>query len=235
MELIAENVSRIKGILHKYNETKALNTLEQWKQIKKILEDHKDDISNYHYLMAPEWNVFRLMGMERYEVAFHTPFLYELLIPYGSHGQGSLFLNTFLLMVAGFSEDEIGHPNWHVRREHEYIDLRIVNGVLRKAVFIENKIDTKAHSGQLSHYFDLWKNNYPEGGAFIYLTIDGMKPPEEGFDPNCSDTRGELENSLLLRSYRMDIHNWLESILERIKSEKVKQSIIQYINTIENL
>ncbi|MBV9531288.1 MAG: PD-(D/E)XK nuclease family protein, partial [Bradyrhizobium sp.] len=41
---------------------------------------------------APRHNIFRLLGLQRSEVNLHSPLLRDLLDPYGSHGQGTLFL-----------------------------------------------------------------------------------------------------------------------------------------------
>jgi hypothetical protein len=50
--------------------------------------------------VAPEHNVFRLLGLEHAEVMLHSRFLADLLDPYGSHAQGSLFLRGFFNLLA---------------------------------------------------------------------------------------------------------------------------------------
>ena len=232
--LTIESLNSLRESLYKFKKQDVAIMLDKYHNIKNTLKSHRSEIIKYHRSTAPEWNVFRIMGMERYEVAFHTPFLSELISPHGTHGQGRLFLDSFLRMIGGFSEDEITHPNWYVWRETQSIDLRVANDLLQKAVFIENKIDTDAHSGQLSRYYVLWRKNYPKGGAFIYLTIDGVKPPDSGFDPLLPPTRVEIETNLQLLSYKVHIKTWLESILDSIEPEKLKQSVIQYIETINN-
>jgi len=42
------------------------------------------------------FNVFKILGVEAYEVGTHSAFLSELLSPQGTHGQGSTFLKLFL-------------------------------------------------------------------------------------------------------------------------------------------
>jgi hypothetical protein len=235
--LTTENFILLRESVYKFKKHNTIIMLGKYHNIKNILHAHRSEIERDHRSNAPDWNVFRVMGMERYEVTFHTPFLSELLSPHGTHGQGRLFLEYFLRMVGSFSEDEITHPNWYVWREMESIDLRIANDLLQKAVFIENKIDTDAHSGQLSRYYVLWRKSYPKGGVFVYLTIAGVKPPDSGFDPSLPPTRIEIETNLKLLSYKIDIKTWLETIIDSniIKPEKLKQSVIQYIETINNL
>lgn len=233
--LTIESFTLLRESFYKIKNKNAAIMMDKYHNIKNILQSHRSEIEKDHRSNAPAWNVFRLMGMERYEVDFHTPFLSELLSPHGTHGQGRLFLESFLRMIGGFSEDEITHPNWNIWRETERIDLRIANALLQKSVFIENKIDTDAHSGQLSTYYVLWKESYSKGGAFIYLTINGVKPSGSGFDPKCPWTQDEIETNLKLLSYKADIKTWLENILGSIEPEKLKQSVIQYIETINNL
>src|SRR2546423_13058712 len=45
---------------------------------------------------APDFNVFRVLGVMRHEVTTHSSMLAELLDPSGSHGQGWLFLESFV-------------------------------------------------------------------------------------------------------------------------------------------
>jgi len=49
--------------------------------------------------MAPNFNVFRLLKFERYEIKLHTRLLRELLNPAGSHGQGNRFLRSFMELI----------------------------------------------------------------------------------------------------------------------------------------
>ena len=44
---------------------------------------------------APQFNLFHLLGVAKAEVTTHTALLANLLNPAGSHGQGTLFLETF--------------------------------------------------------------------------------------------------------------------------------------------
>jgi len=183
---------------------------------------------------APEFNVFSILDRGHLEVLTHTPFLAELLNPRGTHGQKGLFLRCFLRKILNYSPAEASDPNWYVIKEYEYVDLRIFNYSIRKAIFIENKIYTDAHSGQLSRYFSLWKNHYFENGAFIYLTPDGKAPNEAGFD-DLVWKKDEIMKVLLCLSYKEDICNWLEETLFQIVSPKVRETIIQYIDLIKKI
>jgi hypothetical protein len=184
---------------------------------------------------ASEFNIFSILERDRYEVRTHTPFLAELLDSKGTHGQRNLFLSTFLTKLLGYLDGEAIHPDWYVIKESEYIDLRLVNYSLGEAVYIENKIDSDAHSGQLSRYFKKWKEGFSKGrGAFIYLTPNGTNPGKDGFDEKIYQ-RKLVINELKPFSYRENIVGWLESTFQQIQAPRVQQTIKQYIDLIKTL
>jgi hypothetical protein len=178
---------------------------------------------------APEFNVFSIWGIGHLEVITHTPFLEELLNPKGSHGQKDLFLKSFLDEFTNFTEAEKSSEDWKVLREREKVDLRIVNYELMKAVFIENKIYSDAHSGQLSRYYKIFEEQFKCDGEFIYLTIDGDYLNDDGFDETIYP-----KNKMKLKrlSYRQDITKWLSDIARFIHAAKVKDSLNQYVELI---
>lgn len=198
-----------------------------------LIQNAKPEIENYFKSESPDFNVFKIIGLDKKEVITHTSFLANLLSPFESHQQSDLFLIRFLHQVLNFSNQDIENHIWNVRKEYEQIDLRIVNDFLRKAVFIENKIGTTAHSGQLSRYFKNWKENY-NGGAFVYLTINGDMPPDEGFDEQIYPKKDVL-SELKILSYKKDIYLWLEFCIEEIRSKTVQYTVKQYLDLIKFL
>lgn len=226
-------IAKLRSTMVCTTETSKSNFLKQFFTIKELMKHGLSEIKIYNKENAPDWNIFRILGLERKEVGFHTPFLAALISPNGAHGQGQFFLETFLQDVAGFCKSDIDTPGWYIRSETDYVDLRIANDNLRKAVFIENKIDTGAHSGQLSSYFKIWQCKYPSGGIFAYLTINGNSPSDQGFYSVSS--RKEVESFLVLLSYKHDILGWLKKITPEITPPTLKQSIAQYIDVINQL
>jgi hypothetical protein len=51
--------------------------------------------------MGVRFNIFSITKIERYEVNTHSAMLSELLNPNGSHGQGAIFLKSFIEIVYG--------------------------------------------------------------------------------------------------------------------------------------
>lgn len=75
-------------------------TLRQWQ-----LERERSD--------APRHNLIRFLELQRAEIGFHSPFLRDLLDPWGSHGQSPLFLRSFLEMVGKKADDH--RADWNYR------------------------------------------------------------------------------------------------------------------------
>lgn len=202
-------------------------------EVKSIYDSFANRIDEYIEHESPDFNIFKILHIEHYEVLTHSNFLVNLLSPDGSHGQRNLFLRSFLVDVIGISRSIVDHKLWIVEKEKENIDIRIINNALDVGIFIENKIYTDAHSGQLSRYFKLWKDQYRKGG-FAYLTINGSKPSIFGYDDTIYP-REIIEKELILLSYKYDILCWLKNIFPAVKSKKVQYTISQYLDVLRTL
>jgi hypothetical protein len=123
-----------------------------------------DIIREQRRKLAPRHNLIRFLGFERSEVAFHSPFLCDLLDPNGSHDQGVLFLRSFLKLLGacrrpcgvqwGYQWRESGAASgsWLVLPERGRIDISIRNRDEGVLIFIENKIDAVEQEHQLCRY-----------------------------------------------------------------------------------
>jgi len=190
---------------------------------------------------ASEYNLFRLLGLERYEVWLHSRFLADLLDPDGLHGQGGLFLRGFLRMLAeaewasaddrpdfaGLAEKVEPIPaqgEWLVHREREYIDISVWSRRNDMLLFIENKIDAGEQDRQLARYRELLdgrRRDYPHR-ALIFLA-----PARYG-----TPTSGKPDIRL---SYENHIACWLETCLEEVRAERSKANLIQYLEVARQL
>jgi hypothetical protein len=114
---------------------------------------------------APRHNLIRFLSLHRAEIGFHSPFLCDLLDPWGSHGQGSLFLRSFLEMIGKKAHDygadwnyqlvdtdSVNEGDWIVLGESGKIDISVRNRTQRVLIFIENKIDAREQVEQLTRY-----------------------------------------------------------------------------------
>ncbi|MHB1217801.1 MAG: PD-(D/E)XK nuclease family protein [Alphaproteobacteria bacterium] len=191
---------------------------------------------------APRHNLITLLDLQRYEVWLHSPFLADLLDPYGTHGQGSLFLKKFLSLLGEKEEDrenerdrptfkEIarnlaelpGSWDWQVRREVGKIDISILSRKHGVAIFIENKIDALDQDKQLENYGKRLGGFEARGyrtRALVYLSkMENNKP-----------TSGQPDIRL---TYRDDIRPWIKSCC--ITAPRLRENLCQYLEAIDQL
>jgi len=230
-ELFVAKLAEIHEIKKSLFANYQLENFPKIQSLTNLLKDFSPKLKKFYEEISPNFNVFRILGLHNKEVITHTPFIAYLLSPWDEHKQSDLFLRKFLKR---FKFSDINFNDWYVQKEFENIDLRIVNEKTKTAIFIENKIYTDAHSGQISRYFEHWKNYY-EKGEFIYLSINGSMPSDNGFDENCFYTKIEIIKKMKLMSYKTDINNWLEDCYDEIKSDKVKYTVLQYMELIKHL
>jgi hypothetical protein len=176
---------------------------------------------------APNFNLFRILGVEEDEVATHSAFLAHLLNPNETHAQGDLFLRRFLF--------EIGHEplasfdGWIVSKEVPFVggrlDIVLQSAKANAIIAIENKIGTEDQPDQLDIYrrwldAPLRKTSF-NTRLLLYLTPRGglaKHPPKGSYNPI---------------SYSGHITRWLSSCTA--KAPSVSDSIQTYLRTIGNL
>jgi hypothetical protein len=199
-----------------------------------------------------------VLKVERKEVLTHSAFLANLLNPTGSHGQGPLFLNSFLRYI-NFATDKIDGP-WSLETEKR-ADCRgmdtdtdenlgrmdIVLEHPQGIVVIENKIANIDQPNQLWRYGKWLENKssstWPKNKSsfrLIYLTPYGKRPSEDSINPygrayhNKSFSLDYREDVQCL-SYKKDICLWLKNCESRITASNLKTIISQYFQTIRRL
>lgn len=197
---------------------------EQYKEIRQASEVRQ-------LREAPEYNIFSILRVERDEVRTHSAFLCHLLTPTASHGQGMLFLRTFLEYCAG-RHNEKGFPDlpnfngpprsWLVTSETTIdtgrLDIIILNPQEGFLCVVENKVDAAEGWDQLSRYsrwMDAHHRQYPIQ-ALCFLTRTG----------EYSRTAGDRLHFPL--SYHEDIAGWLETVLDQIQASEVRAVVHQY-------
>ncbi len=220
------------------NKTFIDNFKTEFANFRTRLESQIGSLDQLNITQALDFNIFSILPIARLEVLTHSPFLAELLNPKGVHGQGNLFLSCFLSLLLGFPEDECQDSNWRVFTEVNHIDIKLWNGVLKKAVYIENKVDTDAHSGQLTRYYKDWVDGQAKGkGAFVFLTASEFPPSDFGFDHNASPryAKTQILKDLTLLSYQSDIAGWLEACLPQVQAPRVQYTVEQYLDLIKSL
>jgi hypothetical protein len=203
---------------------------------------------NYDYLFAPDFNIFNILRIHSKETLTHTPFLRSLLSIDGTHGQGSLFYESFIKTILNREERIFqflpdNYNNFSILENKPtydgFMDIFISNYSKNKkfAICIENKIYASDQPLQLKRYYEYIKyilGFNDDQILLIYLTPEGRDPSRESIK---DDEREDLERKKILKniSYKKDIKNWLNSSSNYVKSENVKILINQYLQIIDNL
>lgn len=201
------------------------------KQLKRLNEQYE-----YHVLKKGEkFNVFSIIGRQHYEVQTHSAFIAELLNPKGSHGQGTVFLESFLNLekirseYGGLSnyEDFKVYKEFHIKSDDSdnkgIIDILLRSRSNYKSIAIENKIYASDQPEQLYRYYKY--TNFP----VIYLTLYGSKPRKY--------TLGDLNiDKVICLSYADDIVAWLNTCIKEVSLfPQIREILHQYQTIVKTL
>lgn len=183
---------------------------------------------------ASAFNIFRVLNRMYDEVGTHSALLANLLNPHGSHGQGPLFLERFLVRyhyaVSGAPPllELVPDQGWIVSVEkptpYGSLDVVLESPSLGYLCVIENKLLAGEQPDQLARY-SRWlheQSRYPYRALF-YLTPDGRPS---------STSNGAVYYRL---SYRTDIVAWLEETLHAVEAPRLADLLRQYVDVLKCL
>lgn len=207
---------------------------------------------------APHFNIFSIMRYGHYETRLHTPFLVHLLTPNGHHQLEFQFFNLFINYIYDrkdnpFIESEIKN----IQVFEEYTDgtliktinetqVKILDGQIdifihflykneNFHVVIENKINASDGEKQLQRYYSFleYKMQKPENIRLIYLTKHGSKPSIPFSINLITYNKLKKEGILKLLSYKENVADWVEILINGNTPQSVKEILRQYLNTIK--
>jgi hypothetical protein len=138
------------------------------------------------------FNIFDALNIARIEIR-HSNYLAWVLTPGESHGQGDMFLKSFLMdilrkarqqgVVPPVSPVELDGADLQgveIRREWRNIDMLITCDEPRFVIAVENKIDSAEHSNQLQRYEDTVAAEFPDAKRlFVFLTPEGDEASDQ--------------------------------------------------------
>ncbi|HEY8689638.1 MAG TPA: PD-(D/E)XK nuclease family protein [Chitinophagaceae bacterium] len=220
-----ENIDHIKELLNRFIPVQV-----------RVQENNKNE--------TPYYNVFKVLRIEYLEARVHTPFLADLLNPRGLHSQGQIFLDSFLKLVSPEKKwTEYEKENIEIKTEHKtsqgVIDILIFhrNQIKQKRflIIIENKIFACDQENQIERYYNYALKDLKIPKEQILLVY--LKPTRDS--PTEFSISGKLKNELdkngllKLLGYSPDISAMLLECNESINSQKLKQTIIQYIDILK--
>lgn len=178
---------------------------------------------------APYFNVFRVLQVSHKE-ASHSDFLAQLLNPRGEHGQGTLFLSSFLRMIQDRGalqaiklssiEQDLQHVTVH--REATIIAGRcdvIIQLSSRIFILIEVKVWAAEGDEQLARY-SRWLENHRTSfphRALVFLTPTGRA------------SKTVEASAYIPLSFRPAIHGWLVGCLTQIQPLHVRSVLDEYV------
>lgn len=179
---------------------------------------------------APRLNIITLLGLERSEVGLHSPILCDLLDPYGTHGQGALFLKSFLKLLGIENSwideiEDIPPPGeWDVVAERERIDITIENSKRKLLVFVENKIDALEGHEQLKRY---GKKLDAQSDRFAIRKLVFLTPRSYDKKPSRKPDQHLL--------YEDNMLPWLQQNSAQIQAPNVSSLVDQYAAVLDGL
>lgn len=182
------------------------------------------------------FNPIRVMRMERMEIR-HSAILAWLLNPQESHGLSDQFLKAFL-GEALRGQASLGFPTAldvvradlrkaQIRREWQNIDILIHLPEEGWAFVVENKFDSRQHSGQLTRYIEKVKTliQHDERELIvrgIFLTLHDEEPADPRYAPINYDMICEILPDVLTReahSLTVEAKTFLNHYLEILEEE----------------
>lgn len=199
--------------------------------IKRTLE-HQHEIEK---LKGENFNVFSVLGLERYENKTHSSFIAELLNPKGSHLKGNVFLKLFLETIGMPKHLDLTSARCGTEISIGLIDsdnktggrvdifLKDQNG---KTICIENKIDAGDQDSQIERYV----NYNTQNNVVLYLSRNGTDASEQ--------SRGKYVDGqdYFTISYRHDVKNWLRNCLREAYDQPIlRETIKQYLILIQKI
>lgn len=197
-----------------------------------------------HKLYTPKYNLFEILRIAHRETITHTPFLFNLLNPSGSHAQGHLFVYSLLQKIYHVPINPLLSTVDEVIENKAttglgYIDI-FLRGKLNAepfALIIENKIYAGDQPQQLERYYEYVSKvlGYTDSQIrMLYLTINGTRPSIPHSISQSKFNRLSGNAVLQLWSYNKDVRCWLESCLAEIHEQSLLHgSIQQYIDILK--
>ena len=222
--------------------------LEMSRKFRRVRQEQKSRGLN-------DFNLFTTLLDASDEVRLHSRFIAELLDPNGTHGQGALFLRSFLYRFVGaalkIEPQKCRVFPEYVPSEGDRIDIYVTDG--SRQLVVENKIRADDQENQIERYVDAIAADENKSGckdiAVVYLSLYGEDPSDfslGGYEIVGSGadrvlrkkTTDGVGNTCLFRavSYHDHVRPWMQSALAEVSNiTNLKVALDGYLDVIERL
>ena len=211
----------------------------------------KKEYDQENEINAFDFNIFSILNFKRPEENLHSPLLYELLNVQGSHGQKDLFYKEFLRMlcpdkefISKFTnenlddysiETEVFVKTNRGRSGRIDIEIKSLNQKKRFVLIIENKWNSP-DSGfdQITKYYQskIQEGFIDSNIVLIYLTKKGGEPSRKYISQDFQKVMESKKGITFFPiKYSVEINEWLVSSAKKVKANRIKDLLIQYMNT----
>lgn len=197
-----------------------------------ILIEHSKKFNNQQ---GEDFNLVSLLGMESDEVRTHSRIIADLLNPYGSHGQGSVFLQLFVKQLNNNKKDTGAFDINTFDFRSAYVEVEYYAGLVTNAtggridIFIKDKMDNvllienKIYAEETTNQMERYRGSFPKA-YIVYLSL---------FTED-SDKNKDIIDSFI--TYEKDILKWLYLCRkESIDLPILREGIAQYAHLIKKL
>ena len=199
------------------------------------LKPYRDAKQHLDRFLSTDFNVFKwtIEWIKRKE-DFLSDVIADLLDPFGSHGQQSIFLDAFLRRIR---KDHLCDKQprqvtteYPIEDPEGRLDVLVDFGAF--GIAIENKPWAEEGDKQLLRYSDYLSKEYNDQFCLIYLTLSGDKPDSIG---RVKRDRLMKEGKLLCISYYTDILEWLRECCQLCESDKLRWFLRDFMNYIPTM
>jgi len=158
----------------------------------------------------------------------------------GIHGQGSLFLDLFILCFGSHKLNKLKNRNFKVYKEYSTNTNRRIDILLKGndfAIIIENKPYTGDQKDQITDYIEYMETNhqpnYKDRLFTIYLNKSGSEPNNFSDESKLELLKSKQNNNeFKIVTYDAFAKIYLQECYEKCKSEKFRYFIGDFIDFI---
>jgi hypothetical protein len=216
-----------------------LKIIQLFSELNATLKSTREIRKAYNKQIAFEFNALEFIWPDENKI---SEILAYFLNPFGKHGQGNLFLKSFMEIVCSedvvslYSESEVEIKREHSTFEGRRIDILISFKNRDYVIGIENKIydHTQDQPSQISHYNKELENLQKSGNYLLLYLAPIGKELSEGSLSKVEREALEKANKFKAISYEADIIPLIEKWQLNCQAIRVKSFLQDFEQYLKN-